>query len=222
MSIKLMTAAWEREDISSTQKLVLLALADWANDEGLCWPSITRLAAKASLTSRAVQKAIRSLEEVGFIRRVEVFGKGNQYWISIPLNEVHPCTTFTPPLNEVHPTPEPRSPNTSYTHQDTPEDNKASLPDWIPVDAWNGWLEMRKKLKKPLTDRAAQRAINKLASMMQMGQDIAEVLDRSTMNGWTDLYEIKERNNGKSNWGGSPDRRSSLARAIDEGLDFLG
>lgn len=96
------------------------------------------------------------------------------------------------------------------------------LPDWIPVDAWNGWLEMRKKLKKPLTDRAAQRAINKLASMMQMGQDIAEVLDRSTMNGWTDLYEIKERNNGKSNWGGSPDRRSSLARAIDEGLDFLG
>lgn len=96
------------------------------------------------------------------------------------------------------------------------------LPDWIPVDAWNGWLEMRKKLKKPLTDRAAQRAINKLASMMQMGQDIAEVLDRSTMNGWTDLYEIRERNNGKSNWGGSPDRRSSLARAIDEGLDFLG
>lgn len=117
MSIKLMTAVWEREDLASTQKLVLLALADWANDEGLCWPSINRLAVKASLTARAVQKAIRSLEDVGFIRREEIAGKGNRYWISIPVNNVHPCTTFTPPLNEVHPTPEPRSPNTSKTHQ---------------------------------------------------------------------------------------------------------
>lgn len=117
MSIKLMTAVWEREDLSSTHKLVLLALADWANDEGLCWPSINRLAVKASLTTRAVQKSIRALEQVGFVRREEVTGKGNRYWISIPANDVHPCTTFTPPLNDVHPTPEPRSPNTSKTHQ---------------------------------------------------------------------------------------------------------
>ncbi len=96
------------------------------------------------------------------------------------------------------------------------------LPDWLPLDAWNGWMEMRIKMKKPLTERAFTRALSKLDRMRHEGQDIAEVLDRSTMNGWTDLYEIKDRNNGKSNWGGSPDRRSSLARAIDEGLDFLG
>lgn len=99
---------------------------------------------------------------------------------------------------------------------------KPDLPYWMPLDAWHGWLEMRVKMKKPLTNRAMVRAINKLEHMRQGGINIAEVLDRSTMNGWTDLYEIKERNNGKSNWGGSPDRRSSLARAIDEGLDFLG
>ena len=96
------------------------------------------------------------------------------------------------------------------------------IPDWMPMDAWNGWIEMRVKRKKPLTARAASRAIMKLEDMRCAGQDIAEVLDRSTMNGWTDLYEIKERNNGKAIRGASPDRRSSLARAIDEGLDFLG
>lgn len=222
MSIKLMTAVWEREDLSSTQKLVLLALADWANDEGLCWPSINRLAIKASLTGRGVQKAIRSLEDIGFIRRIEVVGKGNQYWISIPLNNVHPCTTFTPPLNDVHPTPEPRSPNTSEIHQLTTKDIKRELPGWMPEDAWDGWLEMRKAKRKPMTTRAWNRAIARLEAMLVCGQDIAEVLDRSTMNGWTDLYEIKERNNGKAIRGASPDRRSSLARAIDEGLDFLG
>jgi hypothetical protein len=212
MSIKLMTAVWERADLSSTQKLVLLALADWANDEGLCWPSINRLAVKASLTSRGVQKSIRSLEDMGFIRREEVTGKGNRYWISIPANEVHPCTAFTPPLNVVHPTPERGSDNTPYTHQDTPKDITA-LPDWLPIDAWNGWLDMRKQRKKPLTDRATSRAINKLEAMRDAGQDITEVLDRSTMNGWTDLYEIKEKAIGTNRT-----NKDGVSAALDEML----
>lgn len=95
-------------------------------------------------------------------------------------------------------------------------------PDWVPQDAWDGWIDMRNKRKKPLTPRAYQRAICKLYEMHQAGQDITEVLDRSTMNGWTDLYEIKETKNGANNRGRGADRRSSLARAIDEGLDFLG
>lgn len=93
---------------------------------------------------------------------------------------------------------------------------------WLPLDAWNGWIDMRKKLKKPPTDRAIELALAKLEAMHQKGQDITEVLNRSTMNGWTDLYEIKETNNGKNTRTGGTDRRSSLARAIDEGLDFLG
>lgn len=95
-------------------------------------------------------------------------------------------------------------------------------PDWLPQDAWDGWIDMREKRKKPLTARAFVRALTKLYEMHKAGQDIAEVLDRSTMNGWTDLYEIKETKNGANNWRGGADRRSSLARAIDEGLDFLG
>lgn len=195
-----MSSVWEQPDISSTQKLVLLALADWANDDGLCWPSIDRLAVKASLTSRAVQKTIRSLEDSGFIKREEVSGKGNKYWVTIPLNHVHPRTTFTPPLNEVHPTPEPRSPNTSKTHH-LHTKYISALPIWLPLEAWEGWIEMRKARKKPLTERAMQRALNKLDAMRQAGQDIAEVLDRSTMNGWTDIYEIKgvsKNGNGKA------------------------
>jgi hypothetical protein len=197
MSIKIMTAVWDREDLSSTQKLVLLALADWANDDGLCWPSINRLAIKASLTSRAVQKTIRSLEDAGFIRREEVLGKGNRYWISAPLNDVHPCPTFTPPLNDVHPTPERRSPNTSITHQLTTNDI-IGIPDWLPMDAWNGWVEMRKKRKRPLTDRATARAINKLDAIRSKGHDIEDLLDRSTINGWLDIYEPKGMTNAGS------------------------
>jgi hypothetical protein len=98
---------------------------------------------------------------------------------------------------------------------------KSIIPYWMPMDAWEGWLEMRAKMKKPLTERAMIRAINKLEFMRQGGADVGEILDRSTMNGWTDLYEIKENRVGKAIRTGGFDRRSSLARAIDEGLDFL-
>ena len=195
MSIKLMTAVWDREDLSSTQKLVLLALADWANDEGLCWPSIERVAKKSSLKKRAVQLAIRSLEETQFIRREEVIGKGNKYWINIPVHEMHPCIKDTPPVHQMHETRAPDAPNTLIIHQLNTKCIKEPLPDWMPIDAWQGWVDMRKQRKRPLTDRATNRAINKLDAIRAKGHDIAELLDRSTINGWLDIYEPKGTQN---------------------------
>lgn len=87
------------------------------------------------------------------------------------------------------------------------------LPNWLPMDAWRGWIEMRAKRKKPLTDRARARALNKLETMLDAGQDIAEVLDRSTMNGWTDLYEIKEKTNGNY-----AERKDGVAAELDRML----
>jgi hypothetical protein len=199
MSIKLMTAVWDREDLSSTQKLVLLSLADWANDDGLCWPSIERIAKKSSLKKRAVQLAIRSLEEMQFIRREEVIGKGNRYWIQIPMQQMHPCIKDALPVHKMHDTDAPDAPNTSKIHQLNTKYIRRELPECIPADAWNGWVEMRLARKKPLTDRAYNQAIDKLVAFKDKGQNITEVLDRSTMNGWTDLYEIKEQKNGTTN-----------------------
>jgi hypothetical protein len=216
-----MTAVWDRADISSTQKLVLLALADWANDDGLCWPSIATIAAKSSLKERAVQMTIRSLEEAGFVRREEVVGRGNRYWLRMPPQEMHPRTECTPPPQEMHPAPALNAPNTSMIHHLTPK-VISGLPDWLPADAWNGWIEMRKVRKKPLTERATQRALSKLDAMRLAGQDIAEVLDRSTMNGWTDLYEIKGASNNGNRKADGVDaaldnllERGSTARAAD-------
>jgi len=215
MSIKLMTAVWDREDLSSTQKLVLLSLADWANDEGLCWPSIERVAKKSSLKKRAVQLAIRSLEEMQFIRREEVIGKGNRYWIQIPMQQMHPCTKDIPPVHHMHETPALDAPNTLKIHQLTTKYIRRELPECIPVDAWQGWVEMRNERKKPLTDRAYNQAIDKLVAFMAKGQNITDVLDRSTMNNWLDLYEIKEQKNGTTNrTTGKPGNQNGFAAAL--------
>lgn len=76
------------------------------------------------------------------------------------------------------------------------------IPSWIPADAWAGYVEMRKKVKKPMTDRAAELRIADLDKFRVAGFDIAAILDQSTANNWTDLYEPKEKRGAGS--GGAP------------------
>lgn len=48
MSIKAMTWAWGLAELPLRESMVLLALADAANDEGVCWPSQEVLATDES------------------------------------------------------------------------------------------------------------------------------------------------------------------------------
>lgn len=69
----------------------------------------------------------------------------------------------------------------------------AAIPDWIPADAWAGYVEMRKKKRAVMTPRAVELRIKDLAEFREQGHDIEKILDQSTANGWTDLYPLKER-----------------------------
>ena len=68
MSIKVMSRVWEHSKQSGGAKLVLLALADFANDEGSCYPSIPTIARKANMCERNVQYIIRKLIKDGELR----------------------------------------------------------------------------------------------------------------------------------------------------------
>ncbi len=86
MSIALMTRAWEHAPYSGSELLVLLALCDFANDEGECFPSQATLAAKTRMSERQVRRIIKQFEIDGAVRKeVEQDGKRrrNRYWISI-------------------------------------------------------------------------------------------------------------------------------------------
>jgi hypothetical protein len=61
MSIRVMTWAWSTA-LPPTSKLVLMALADIADDLGVCWPSHPTLAAKCSLTDRTLRRVLCSLQ----------------------------------------------------------------------------------------------------------------------------------------------------------------
>lgn len=66
------------------------------------------------------------------------------------------------------------------------------LPDWIPADAWAGWLEARKKMKVPATQRAMELALADLEKLRAAGNDPRAVLDQAAMRGYRGLFEVKE------------------------------
>jgi hypothetical protein len=67
------------------------------------------------------------------------------------------------------------------------------LPDWIPLQTWDAFLAMRKKIKKPPTEYAMQLIIDKLTKFKANGQDVQKVLEKSITSGWQDVFEIHDK-----------------------------
>jgi len=65
-----MSLVWEL-DIDPREKFTLLALADHADDEGVCYPSKKRVAWKCGVSERTVQRHVQSLKESGLLEVLE-------------------------------------------------------------------------------------------------------------------------------------------------------
>lgn len=70
MSVRVLSWAWSLEEVMGSEALVLLALADQANDEGFCWPSQEKLAPKARQSVSTLRRSLRSLEKMGLLTTI--------------------------------------------------------------------------------------------------------------------------------------------------------
>ena len=60
------------------------------------------------------------------------------------------------------------------------------------MEAWTGFVEMRKRIRKPMTPRAQQLVLKALEDMRAKGLSVAQALDNSTRNSWVDVYAPKD------------------------------
>ena len=64
--------------------------------------------------------------------------------------------------------------------------------------AFDSYLEMRKKIKKPATGKAIEFVKNKLKTLANGSELVAiEILNQSTLNSWVDVYPLKNDNSKK-------------------------
>lgn len=162
MSIKIMSAIFENEELGPTHRLIMLSLADHADDWGRCYPSISRLCQRTGLKERAVQINIRQLEDAGYITIHKNAGPSgaNVYMVrATPASDAPPAQNAprikcAPPPHIMRETPASDAPKPSGTINEpsevpplgSPEKEKrpakARLPeDWALSD--EGWAYAR-------------------------------------------------------------------------------
>lgn len=149
MSTLIMAKCWPLQGMNASQKAVLISLADNANDDGVCWPSVAYISERTCLSERAVQSAIKFLQEVGLLVVADRNGRSNVYTVSAENYTANPRKSSTPaesappqkpskPPQDLHPTPAESAeapanaaPITTNNHQGTV--NEPSLAPASPV-----------------------------------------------------------------------------------------
>lgn len=150
-----MSLVWSLK-LPDSQKIVLLALADCANDEGHCWPSMATLSKKCSKSERTVQGVIKELVEAGHLTRREVIGKGCNYTIH-PRSDCapqpsHPRSEQQEPPQIMRHTPAVAADKPSRNHQE-PSLVKSSASDDAPLtieEVVEDWNEMAAVVGLPI------------------------------------------------------------------------
>lgn len=76
MSFKVAAYVWKHSKHRGTSKLLLIALADFANDNGICWPSAATLAERINESERHTRALIKQLVDSGDLIAVAGGGRG--------------------------------------------------------------------------------------------------------------------------------------------------
>lgn len=85
MSVKVLTHVLEHSQHSGNELLTLIILADHADENGICWPSMDRVGKLIRADERTARRCVKRLEESGELRveRGRGRGKVNRYQIPI-------------------------------------------------------------------------------------------------------------------------------------------
>lgn len=186
MSIKIMSKVWDIDLGNPIRKLVMLKLADNANDHGVCWPSMSKIADQCNCSVRSVGRHIDDMASEGIITIKKEVGRHNTYVIqtsvieslvteSCVANDRESCLPMTEspqpmtemPTNHKEPSLEP-----SNNHQGN------IWPEFITKSEISEIKELKRKAtKQKLTDRAQKLLCKELEALHSTGYTMEQVLN---------------------------------------------
>lgn len=209
-----MTLVWEHAPYSENKLIVLLALADWSNDEGCSWPCMQRLADKARIDVRSARRIVRVLEAAGLLETEKGGGRSKQNRYTLNLLKL--TRTQRPSLEN----PDIRNtdiggPETRTLEADTrtlgaqtrtrvssdplvePSEEPSLDPPYSGDEfksALNSFKRHRKQIKKPLSPEAEHLLLLKLSRWPEL--TATRALEDAVINQWQGVFEPKDNNNG--------------------------
>lgn len=157
-----------KQNLDPAKKVVLLALADYADDDNACWPKMQTLAQKSSMSERSVRTRVRQLEEDGLIatekrERDDGSQTSNRYvLVGMTPRQNLPA----PPANSCRP---PRQ--TVAALEPSLEPSLNTLPNPSQEAFEKAWLSWPRKTKKQAANKAWAKAVVEYKKSIVAGSD---------------------------------------------------
>lgn len=221
-----MTRVWEAA-LPGGDKFILLAIADSANDEGYCWPSVATLARKCSMTERGVQKALQRVDP--YLERDMRPGTSTMYRLladKLPTPEPEFTPELSSPPNSGSPHPRtPVHPNRKGTvigKKASPSHQARALakpdfpmPDYVDPQAWADFLTNRKRKRMANTPTAHKRMMDDLNRLTaKTGLTAGQLIEYAAARGWGGIYEPDTFNGGRNDAPADEPRNAALRAGL--------
>lgn len=222
------------------QTRILLAIFSFRDETtNLIFPKRKTLAERAGYSEAIISRTTTQLVELGWLEKIGKGGRSSPCKYKI-LNPFHPKQTVTESVTVTEPVtvtdPDPKTVtdpvrgkeltnelNKKKSKKEKFDPLKLPLPDWLPYLLWEAFVEHRKEIKKPLTERGAKLICSELKKFHSQGMDIPEIVKRSIMNNWAGVfaYEINQ-SNGKQSLGNIQDKLRQKAQGHTDGRTIDG
>ena len=207
MSLKVMTLVWENFNRGGSEKLAMLALADWCNDQGgSLHPSISSIAKKICVSESQARRIIHGFIDDGYLSVIANHDGGNpgqsrHYKLNVdklstPSADATPSTDARDPLHgcarplaPMRETPSAHDTRTTINHHITviepplrkkidPHDFLFDVTEQTKAD----FKKLRLAKKAPITERAMTAIRNEAK---KAGIDLETALIECCARGWT-------------------------------------
>ena len=151
MSVKIMSWVWDHSPYENTTLLILLAMADFADDDGVCWPSQARLMGKARCSERTVRDAVKRMVADGVVEIVSESSGRTSHRYRIRTRQILPPGNMEQPNPAIYDTSPGNMP--PENHQEPPT-RTITTPDGFD-EFWSAYPRREGKVASERAYRAA-------------------------------------------------------------------
>lgn len=215
--------AWSL-DLKAPQKILILSLADRADEYHCCYPSIQRLVKDTGLDKKTISKWINLMIEDGLISdtgerkgptkrvrvlRLNIDAEYTQKRDDTEKGNIPKSGSLNVPKNGSLIVPKNGSQNQSLeTNNESKKKGfdakKESIPDWLDREIWFNWIDYRNEIKKPLkTKKTFELQVKFLLQCLEEGYSPEEIINQSITNGWQGLFKPKNNHQAITSQQGS-------------------
>ena len=190
-------------NVTSTQKAVLIALADRADAQGQCFPSYQDIITRSCASRNAVCSALAALVEKGLISKEPRFNKSTVYTLNLSGIEIKTGASGI----DLKTGSGTQIKNASGIELNTLTIKEPSInnqrgkrgrykpPEEVDKSVWKDWVAYRQEFKGPTTDRSLAIVANKLKPLSHAKQ--RECVDMAIECGWKSVFPKDNKNDGE-------------------------